>query len=94
MNPQNLLDFEYSLVKKLSAGILVYSFLDLCKYCVRREHVPVFVRAVDADELRVDLALLPVNFTYAFLELDICLMYILGSFQIIPVSASSLALEL
>jgi hypothetical protein len=78
----------------ISADVHVHYFLDFGKDCSRRQHLTVFVRAVDADELRVELALLPVDVPYAFLELYVGFMDVLAAFEIVSVLSSALALEL
>ena len=94
MNPQNLLVLRSRYLKKLSAGILVNCFLNLSEDCIRWEHVSVLVRAVDADKFRVDLALAAVDIPYSHLEPDVCLVNVLGAFEITSVSTATLTCQL
>ena len=78
----------------LSADVQVHNLFDFSKDCTRRKHFAVFVRTVDPDEFRIELALLPVYVPHPFLELDVGFMDVLSAFEIVSVLASALALEL
>ena len=72
----------------------VYNFFHFGKYLAWREHLAPIIRAVDADELRVEFALLSVDVAYSFLELDVCLVDVLCAFEVVSVGAASIAAEL
>ena len=70
----------------------VHHCLDLCKNFARRHHHSIFVRAVDAYELRVKLALSAVDGAYSLLKFDICFVDILCTLEVVSVCSASLAL--
>ena len=94
MNPQKRFIRRSRYLMSLSFYCSVYCGLYLGKDCAWREHFAVFVRAVDADELRVALALLPVDVAYLDLELDVGLVDVLCALEVLSVLSASLALEL